>query len=120
MTLFYKNEFVAVRNAEDGFFLCQVLQNVYKSSPKIRIRWLSETKKTGVYVADFYDVTDLECILTNVELDKGKGEYELPAEEQTRIGNILKKAMGLLAVSEITEDNPDGCKYSRRWGDFVF
>lgn len=110
LTLFYKSEFVAVRNAEDGFFLCQVLQNVYKSSPKIRIRWLSETNKAGVYVPDFYDVTDLECILTNVELDKGKGEFELPKEEQTRIENILKKAMGLLEVQEITEDNPDGCE----------
>lgn len=112
LTLFYKNEFVAVRNAEDGFFLCQVLQNVYKSSPKIRIRWLSEVaKRPGVYVPDFYDVTDLECILTNVDLEKEKGEYTLPGEEQTRIGNILKKAMGLLAVSEITEDNPDGCEW---------
>lgn len=110
LTLFYKNEFVAVRNAEDGFFLCQVLQNVYKSSPKIRIRWLSETKKSRMYEADFYDVTDLECILTNVELEKEKGAYELPKEEQTRIENILKKAMGLLEVNEITEDNPDGCK----------
>lgn len=115
LTLFYKNEFVAVRNAEDGFFLCQVLQNVFKSSPRIRIRWLSETKRAGVYVADFYDVTDLECILTNVELEKEKGEYRLPAEEQARIGNILKKAMGLLEVAEITEDNPDGCEWGREW-----
>lgn len=111
LILFYKNEFVAVRNAEDGFFLCQILQNVYKSSPKIRIRWLSETKaKSQVYVPDFYDVTDLECILTSVNLDKEKQQYKLPSDELARIENILKKAMGLLTISEITEDNPDGCK----------
>lgn len=114
LILFYKNEFVAVRNSEDGFFLCQILQNVYKSSPKIRIRWLSETKaKSQIYVPDFYDQTDLECILTSVSLDKDKQQFKLPTEELVRIENILKKAMGLLSVSEITEDNPDGCKLNQ-------
>jgi len=37
------------------------MQNIYKSSPRIRIRWLSQEKKdnkpTDVYIPDFYDAT---------------------------------------------------------------
>ncbi|PSN30182.1 hypothetical protein C0J52_28093 [Blattella germanica] len=55
------NEFLAVRNAEGSFYICQAMQNIYKSSPRIRIRWLSQEKKdnklTDVYIPDFYDAT---------------------------------------------------------------
>jgi hypothetical protein len=111
-----------VRNGEGGFYLCQTMQNVYKSSSKIRIRWLNEkdegkTKAGEIrsYTLDFYDVTDIECVLTTVELEKVEGKaYELPLEEQTRIENILKKAIdvekGIVPRPAVTEDNPDGCK----------
>lgn len=55
-----RNEFLAVRNAEGGFYLCQAVQNIYKSSSKIKIRWLSQDKndKSGeIYTPDFYDLT---------------------------------------------------------------
>lgn len=55
--LFYRNEFLAVRNAEGGFYVCQAVQNVYKSSPRIRIRWLSQDKSDKTYIPDFYDFT---------------------------------------------------------------
>ena len=77
------------------------MQNVYKSSSKIRIRWLNEKNEGEVnesgarsYTLDFYDITDFECVLTTVELDKVEGKvYELPKEELARIESILKKAM---------------------------
>lgn len=107
---------MAVRNSEGGFFLCQALQNVYKSSPKIRIRWLSEEKPNeNVYNLDFYDNTDIECVLTTVSLEKtGKSKYELTSNEKSRIENILKKAIdvekGVLPRPDVTEEHPDGCK----------
>lgn len=56
-----RNEFLAVRNAEGSFYICQAMQNIYRSSPRIRIRWLSQEKKdnksTDVYIPDFYDAT---------------------------------------------------------------
>lgn len=58
----FRNEFLAVRNAEGGFYLCQAVQNIYKSSSKIKIRWLSQDKndKSGeIYTPDFYDLTGM-------------------------------------------------------------
>lgn len=61
-----RNEFLAVRNAEGSFYICQAMQNIYKSSPRIRIRWLSQEKKdnkpTDVYIPDFYDATGSDAL----------------------------------------------------------
>jgi hypothetical protein len=101
------------------------MHNVYKSSPKIRIRWLNEKNEGKVneaggriYCLDFYDQTDLECVLSTVELEKVESKtYELPKEEVTRIESILKKAIdvekGILPRPSVTENNPDGCEYLR-------
>lgn len=106
------------------------MQNVYKSSSKIRIRWLNEKKEGEVnaegartYTLDFYDVTDFECVLTTVELDKTEGKsYELPKEELTRIESILKKAIdvqkGIVPRPTVTEENPDGRELIFLWEIF--
>lgn len=114
---------MAVRNSDGGFFLCQAMQNVYKSSPKIHIRWLDErnegaadaSSEARTYDVAFFDTTDFECVLTTVELDKVEGKiYELPKSEQTRIESILKKAIdvekGIVPRPAVTEENPDGRK----------
>lgn len=96
------------------------MQNVYKSSPRIRIRWLSEEKQDlNIYALDFYDHTDIECVLTTVSLEKHlKGKYELTKAERERVENILKKALdvekGVLPRPDVTEENPDGCKFILR------
>ncbi|XP_037939675.1 putative mediator of RNA polymerase II transcription subunit 26 [Teleopsis dalmanni] len=118
LILFYKNEYMAVRNAEGTFYLCQTMQNVYRSSPRISIRWLSEDNKDEtIYIPDFYDHTDRECVLTTVELKKlDKGHLRLPEEERTRIESILKKALdvekGIVPRPELSEENPDGLDIS--------
>lgn len=117
LIVFYKNEYMAVRNAEGTFYLCQTMQNVYRTSPRISIRWLSEDPKdSNVYIPDFYDHTDIECVLTTVELKRiDKGHMRLPKTERTRIESILKKAIdvekGIVPRPELTEENPDGRKY---------
>lgn len=111
-----RNEFLAVRNADGGFYLCQAMHNVYKSSPKIRIRWLSEdATDPSIFCMDFCDSTDIDCVLTSVTLTKSiKAKYELAKEERGRIESILKKALdvekGIVARPEVTEENPDGCE----------
>lgn len=98
------------------------MQNVNKLSSKIKIRWLNEKEENKVNEAgartfkfDYYDETDFECVLTTVELDKVKGAYELPKEEQARIESILKKAIdvqnGIVPRPDVTEENPDGRKF---------
>ena len=128
LIVFYKNEFLAVRNTEGSFYVCQALQNIYKSSKRIRIRWLSQDKNNGeIYSPDFYDVTgtfnyideiilillyltiylkssflDFDCILTNLNLNKvEKNKYQLTKYELLRTENILKRAIDVEAgVSE--------------------
>jgi hypothetical protein len=121
--VFFKGEHLAVRNAEGSFYLCQTLQQIYKTSKKIRIQWLSEkpesNPKKDIYIPEYYDRTEFETILTSVELDKhGKKMFKLPKEEEERIKNILKRAFdkesGLLNEKDVrlTEDNPDGLDIS--------
>lgn len=111
-----------MRNSEGGFYVCQAVQNIYKTSPRIRIRWLSQEKKdakaTEVYVPDFYDQTDFDCILTNLAMKKlDKSRFQLPAVERERTQNILKRALdvekGVSEKSPVTEEHPDG----REWDD---
>lgn len=100
------------------------MHNVYKSSSKIKIRWLDEQKKPAssevvgrTYSLSYFDNTDFECVLTTVDLNKVEGKiYELEAAEQTRIESILKKAIdvekGVAPRPTVTEENPDGCTKS--------
>ncbi|KAK0092288.1 hypothetical protein PV326_001769 [Microctonus aethiopoides] len=118
LIVFYKAEFLAVRNAEGSFYVCQAMQNIYKSSRRIRIRWLSQDKNNGeIYSPDFYDYTDFDCILTNLNLNKvDKNKYQLTKFELLRTENILKRAIDVEAgVSEkpsVTEEHPDGLDLS--------
>lgn len=48
---------MAVRNAEGSYYVCQAMQNIYKSSSKIKIRWLSKDTNGDNYTPDFYDHT---------------------------------------------------------------
>ena len=72
-----------------------------------------------VYTADFYDNTDFECILTNLELEKlGTNRYVLPVLERQRTENILRRAIQVeqqgVGVDElqVTEEHPDGLDVS--------
>ncbi|XP_050455186.1 uncharacterized protein LOC126853452 [Cataglyphis hispanica] len=118
LIVFYKNEFLAVRNAEGSFYVCQAMQNIYKSSRRIRIRWLSQDKTNGeFYSPDFYDNIDFDCILTNLNLNKvDKHKFWLTRIELLRTENILKRAIDVEAgVSEkprVTEEHPDGLDLS--------
>ncbi|KAJ8934328.1 hypothetical protein NQ314_013368 [Rhamnusium bicolor] len=117
---FYKNEFLAVRNAEGGFYLCQAVQNIYKSSSKIKIRWLSQDKndKSGeIYTPDFYDLTDFDCILTSLDLSRvDKGRYRLSPAEKERTDSILKRCLavekGEISTPSLSEEHPDGLDLS--------
>ncbi|XP_054155351.1 myb-like protein U isoform X2 [Oppia nitens] len=92
--IYNKNEFLAVRNETNGYYICKAKQNVFKNSRKFKIQWFNNDKNPLVYVPDFFDVTDFECILTNITLNKLiKDEFELPNDEKQRINNILDKVI---------------------------
>jgi len=133
--VFFKDEYLAVRNDEGSFFLCKAMQNIYLGSRNITIQWLSnedplvpakDNPDGDIYAHDFYDKTEFETILTTVELDKVLGKSKrmiLPEEELARINKILQraqdKAEGKLDMSnlQLTEDNPDGLDISLYKGE---
>lgn len=51
-----RNEFLAVRNEDGGFYLCQAMQNIHRASRRIRIRWLTQ-HPNDEFTPDFYDHT---------------------------------------------------------------
>lgn len=67
-----------------------------------------------LYEVDFYDHTDLECVLTSLDLERIQKNYRLASKERERIENILKRAIdveaGVLPRPSVTAENPDGCK----------
>jgi len=65
----------------------------------------------------FLCFSDFDCILTNLELKKlDKNRFQLPEEERERTQSILKRALdvekGVSESAPVTEEHPDGCKYS--------
>uniref|UniRef100_A0A0K8SY37 Uncharacterized protein n=2 Tax=Lygus hesperus TaxID=30085 RepID=A0A0K8SY37_LYGHE len=119
LIVFYRNEFLAVRNPEGSFYVCQARQNIYKGSSKIKIRWLSQDPNGENYSPDFYDHTEFDCILTNLNLQRvGKDQFKLPEVEAKRTDSILKRAIdvekGIVVADEstITEEHPDGLDLS--------
>jgi hypothetical protein len=75
-TLLYTNRtFITCRSPSDSFFLCQVLQDVYNDTKKIRIRWCSRTDgnddETEInehthFKIDYEDTLDPHTILTGI------------------------------------------------------
>ncbi|XP_048485472.1 muscle M-line assembly protein unc-89 isoform X1 [Plutella xylostella] len=120
LIVFYKNEYLAVRNAEGGFYVCQTVQNVYRNTRKIKIRWLSQDKVADpsgeTYKPDFYDVTDMECVLTTLSLTRsGRGVMVLAPAEAARARSILQRALRAeqgAAAPRPTEEHPDGLDLS--------
>lgn len=113
---FFRNEFLAVRNPEGSFYICQTFQNIHRSSSRIKIRWFTNLPNDE-FTPDFCDLTEFDCILTNVQMTRvEKDRWKLPAFERTRIENILKRALdvekGLGDNPSITEEHPDGLDLS--------
>lgn len=112
IVVFQKGEFLAVRNENGSFFVCRTAQNVYKSSKRFKIQWMSD-KEPDIYIPDFYDQTDFECVLTNLRLKRvDKNKYMLPSEERQRTLNILQRALNVengmdISPLQVTTDGVD-------------
>nr|XP_042896391.1 poly [ADP-ribose] polymerase tankyrase isoform X4 [Parasteatoda tepidariorum] len=112
IVVFQKGEFLAVRNENGSFFVCRTAQNVYKSSKRFKIQWMSD-KEPDVYIPDFYDQTDFECVLTNLRMKRvDKNKFMLPADERQRTLNILQRALNVengmtISPVQVTVDGVD-------------
>ena len=117
VVVFSRNEFLAVRNESNGFYVCRTAQNVYKSSRKFKIQWLNDDVKDQSYTPDFFDVTDFECVLTNLRMTRvAKNKFKLPEDEKKRAENILQRAInverGVTTVPDPIQVAADGIDVS--------
>lgn len=77
-----------------SFYLCRTQQNVFSNTKKFKIQWLDMDAESKCYKFDFLDSTDVECVLTNIKMDRVAREtYQLPESEKNRIEMILTKAL---------------------------
>lgn len=67
---------------------------MFQNTKHFKIQWLDKDEKSDVYKFDFLDHTEIECVLTNVRMERVAREtYELPEAEKSRIELILSKAL---------------------------
>ncbi|XP_055957133.1 poly [ADP-ribose] polymerase tankyrase [Patella vulgata] len=94
IVLYKKGTFIAVRGAEESFYLCRSLQNVQNTTKRFRIQWLSLDQEPNIYKLDYIDQTEFACVLTNVKMDRiAKDTYRLPHNEQVQAQKVLEKAI---------------------------
>lgn len=92
--IFNRGEYLAVRNEKKSFFICLALQNIYKNSQQIKIRWFTDDNSPSIYEPDFNDHIDFKCILTNLTVTQvDKCRIRLSEEERQRTMNILQRAI---------------------------
>lgn len=89
--------------------MCRTQQNVYKTTKHFKIQWLDLHEPPNIYKFDFLDATEIECVLTNVKMDRiARETYRLPHSEETRIQNILTKALKKEKGEPVDEDDVPG------------
>jgi hypothetical protein len=91
-----RNEYLAVRNADGSFYLCQAHQNIYRTSKKISIQWFGEAPKEenpdgALFAPEYYDKTDFETILTSVTLEKAQPSAAAAKEAEDKSDGKKKK-----------------------------
>ncbi|XP_066280586.1 poly [ADP-ribose] polymerase tankyrase-like isoform X1 [Branchiostoma lanceolatum] len=100
---FYKGEYIAVRNDEGSFYLCEASQNIYNTSKTFKVRWLEVEDAPNIYRKSYYDNIELESIITHVKLQRmEKDKYVLPQAEILKTKKILRRA-----ITGIAEDDED-------------
>ena len=116
---FTKNEFLAIRSTE-GFWICRILQNVYKNPRNIKIQWLDNQQVSGrnpyknIFSPSFKDVIEFETILSSVDLKRlSNKSYQLYNKEKLRIQRILQQSTAKENGIEIQIGDEDGIEIGK-------
>lgn len=103
--IFYeKNDYLAIRNEENTFYLCQLIENVRSVRPMIKIKWL-DTKDEGktYFLTAHYDKVPHKSIIMPVSLNKlkseKKGEQIFTLDDQDR-ENIMDRLQRSVIASQ--------------------
>lgn len=112
--IFYeKNDYLAIRNEEDSFFLCQLAETVRVKRPLLRVKWL-DTKNGGqtYFLTSHYDKVPRKSIIVPVSLNKLKSEkkgeqtFTLSDHDRLNIEERLKRSLN--AQTELGSSQESG------------
>ncbi|CAF3062725.1 unnamed protein product [Rotaria sp. Silwood2] len=104
-TLIYSNKtFLTCRSPTNSFFLCQTLQNVYRDTQQIRIRWYSFVDENqdenkvdeNTYFKESYpDTIEIETILTAIETVNRYSDKTITLHKQdiVKTKSLLQKSI---------------------------
>jgi len=99
--IFYeKNDYLAIRNEENLFYLCQLTENVRVQKPHIKVRWLDTNDGGKTYfLTSHYDMVPQKSIIMPVIpitlKGKRKGQQIFALDDQVKesIMDRLKKSL---------------------------
>lgn len=106
--IFYeKNDYLAIRNEENSFYLCQLTESVRIQKDFIKIRWL-DTKDDGksYFLTAHYDKIPQKSIIMPVLLEKlksqrrGEQRFSLDDQNKDNIMDRLKRSLNIPADNE--------------------
>lgn len=98
-----KNDYLAIRNEENTFYLCQLTENVRVQRPFVKIRWLDTMDNGKTYfITSHYDKIPQKSIIMPVMLNKmetggGKGKPIFTIDEQIKdtVMERLKRSLNV-------------------------
>ena len=64
LILYHRGEFLAVRNPDNGFWLCRLNRDILAPKGQVRIQWLTESDDNKqVYTLSYHNNIEIESIL---------------------------------------------------------
>lgn len=106
--IFYeKNDYLAIRNEENTFYLCQLAENVRVQRPFIKVKWL-DSKDDGktYFLTSQYDNVPQKSIIMPVILNKLKSEkkgqqlFSLDDQHKDNIMDRLRRSLNVPTEGE--------------------
>lgn len=111
--IFYeKNDYLAIRNEQNTYYLCQLMENVRSNRPMIRVKWL-DTNDSGktYYLTSQFDRIPQKSIIMPVTPNKlktgKKGDQFFSLDDQVKdnIMDRLKRSISVVSSSQETVTN---------------
>lgn len=102
--IFYeKNDYLAIRNEENTYYLCQLMENVRSNRPMIKVKWLDTSDGGKTYfLTNQYDKIPQKSIIMPVTPNtlksgkKGEQLYALDDQVKDNITERLKRSISIV------------------------
>lgn len=111
--IYEKNDFLAIRNENNSFYLCQLAEDVDASRTIIRVRWLDVKEGEKVYfLTSDYDKIPQASIIMPISFPdrpknekRGKQYFELEDDVRENIMERLKRSLNMTTESISTQES---------------